>query len=151
MLFRSLAEAPKILREKMFDQENGRIAIRELARTHVVEGYYGKSVRCRDCKVNARCDGAHINFLRDQGFAQLEPLRDGAWAAEAEAQMLRLRPNPEVRLRDGRPAEPVAPSLAGFAPPEPAPVEPLVEFGRKAREARERRRLEFQKEAASPA
>ena len=33
--------------------------------------------------VNARCDGAHINFLRDQGFAQLEPLRDGAWAEDA--------------------------------------------------------------------
>lgn len=146
-----LAEAPKILREKMFDLETGRIAIRELARTHVIEGYYGKSVRCRDCKVNARCDGAHINFLRDQGFAQLEPLREGAWAAEAEAQLLRLRPQPEVRLRDGRPKEAVAPSLPGYAGPEAAPVEPLIEFGKKAREARERRRLEFQKEAASPA
>ncbi len=146
-----LAEAPKVLRENMFDLETGRIAIRELARTHVIEGYYGKSVRCRDCKVNARCDGAHINFLRDQGFAQLEPLREGAWASEAEAQLLRLRPQPEVRLRDGRPKEAVAPSLPGYAAPEPAPVEPLVEFGKKAREARERRRLEFQKEAASPA
>jgi len=146
-----LAEAPKVLRKAMFDMETGRVAIRELARTHVIEGYQGKSVRCRDCRVNARCDGAHINFLRDQGFAQLEPLREESWALEAEAQLLRLRPQPEVRLRDGRPLEAVAPSLPGYAPPEPAPVEPLIEFGNKAREARERRRLEFQKEAAPPA
>ena len=130
----------------MFDADTGRIAIRELARTHVVEGYWGKSLRCRDCRVNERCDGAHINFLRDQGFAQLEPLRDGAWADEAAAQMLRLRPAAAAALRDGRPLEPVAPSLPGFAPPQPAPVEPLIELGQRAREARERRRLEFAKQ-----
>ena len=74
----------------MFDPETGRIAIRELARTHVVDGYRAKSLRCRDCVVNDRCDGAHINFIRDQGFAELQPLRDGAWAENAAAQLLRL-------------------------------------------------------------
>src|SRR4030095_12342504 len=83
-----LIEAPKILRQEMFAGDSARIKMRELARTHVSEGYWGKSLRCRDCRLNARCDGAHINFLRDQGFAQLEPLRDGAWAEEAEQQML---------------------------------------------------------------
>lgn len=135
-----LTEAPRILAKKMFDPETGRLAIRELARTHVVEGYWGKSLRCRDCRVNDRCDGAHINFLRDQGFAQLEPLRAGEWADEAAAQMLRLRPEPPKRLRDGRPIEPVAPSLPGFASPEKAPEEPLIELARRARELREQRR-----------
>jgi molybdenum cofactor biosynthesis enzyme MoaA len=142
-----LAEAPKVLRKTLFDADTGRIAVRELARTHVVEGYWGKSLRCRDCKVNARCDGAHINFLRDQGFAQLTPLREGAWAEAAVEQLLRLRPQPPVRLRDGRPLEPVAPSLPGCAPPQAAPVEPLIELGQRVREARERRRLQ----AAAPA
>ena len=139
-----LAEAPKILRQAMFDQETGRIAIRELARTHVIEGYWGKSVRCRECRVNERCDGAHINFLRDQGFAQLDPLHDGTWADAATEQMLRLRPERPGRLRDGKPLEPVAESLPGFAPPEAAPVEPLIEIARQAREARERRRMQLQ-------
>jgi molybdenum cofactor biosynthesis enzyme MoaA len=141
-----LAEVPKILDKAMFDSETGRLAIRELARTHVVNGYWGKSLRCRDCRLNERCDGAHINFLRDQGFAKLTPLRDGAWADEAEQQMLRLRPEPPRRLRDGKPLEPVAASLPGFAGPQPAPVEPLIELGRRAREARERRRQAMQKE-----
>ena len=108
-------------------------------RAHVVEGYWGKSLRCRDCRVDDRCDGAHINFLRDQGFAQLEPLREGDWAAAAETQILRLRPEPPKRLRDGKPLEPVAPSLPGYEGPQPLPEEPLMANTRRAREARERR------------
>lgn len=137
-----LIEAIKVLRKTMFDPETGRLAIRELARTHVIEGYWGKSLRCRDCRLNDRCDGAHINFLRDQGFGKLTPLRDGAWADAATEQMFRLRPERPKRLRDGKPLEPVAPSLPGFAPAQPAPTEPLIEQARKAREERERRRLQ---------
>ena len=141
-----LAEPLKILTRKLFDPATGRVAIRELARTHVVEGYWGKSLRCRDCRLNDRCDGAHINFLRDQGFTELEPLREGAWADAAQSQMLAMRPEPPKRLRDGRPLEPVAPSLPGFEPPQAAPVEPLIEFAQRARELREQRRLQMQKE-----
>jgi hypothetical protein len=137
-----LVEAPKVLERKLFDPQTGRLAIRELARTHVVHGYLAKSLRCRDCVVSARCEGAHINFLRDQGFAQLEPLRDGAWAENAATQLLALRPEPLPRVRDGQPLQPVGPSLPGFAPPTPAPVEPLIEFAQKARELRERARQE---------
>src|SRR5205085_11838555 len=111
----TLVDAPQILDRKLFDPTTGRLAIRELARTHVVHGYLAKSLRCRDCVVSARCEGAHINFIRDQGFAQLEPLRQGAWAENAAAQLLALRPTPLPRVRDGRPLEPVAPSLPGFA------------------------------------
>ena len=137
-----LVDAPKVLERKMFDPANGRIAIRELARTHVVHGYLAKSLRCRDCVVNARCEGAHINFLRDQGFGELAPLRDGAWAESAAAQLLALRPTPLPRVRDGQPLQPVGPSLPGFAPPQAAPVEPLIEFAQKRREERERARQE---------
>jgi molybdenum cofactor biosynthesis enzyme MoaA len=139
-----LAEPLKVLRQNLFDPETGRVIIRELARTHVIEGYWGKSLRCRDCRINDRCDGAHINFIRDQGFAQLEPLRQGPWADQATEQIIRLRPQPPARLRDGRPVERVAPSLPGYAPPQPAPVEPLIELAQKARELRERRRQQLQ-------
>ena len=63
--------------------------------------------------------------------------------------MLRLRPEPPKRLRDGKPLEPVAPSLPGFAGPQPAAEEPLIEIARKARELKERRRQQLQ--SAPPA
>jgi len=143
-----LSEPLAVLRRSMFDTDTGRLNTRELARAHVVDGYFGKSLRCRDCRVNDRCEGAHINFIRDQGFAQMEPLREGAWADAAESQLLALHPQPPARLRDGRPMEPVAPSLPGYAPPQPTPEEPLIEFGRQAREAKERRRKQFEQPAA---
>jgi molybdenum cofactor biosynthesis enzyme MoaA len=148
-----MVEPLKVLPEKLFDPETGRVDWRQLAHLHVAEGYWGKSLRCRDCRLNERCDGAHINFLRDQGFAKLKPLREGAWAEEAEAQMLRMRPQPPQRLRDGRPLEPVAASLPGFAPPEKAPTDQLIVESQRAREARERRReqLQLAKEAQPPA
>jgi len=107
-----------------------------------VHGYLAKSLRCRDCVVSERCEGAHINFLRDQGFAELQPLRQGAWAEDAAAQLLALRPTPLPRVRDGQPLQPVAPSLPGFAPPKAAPVEPLIEFAQRTRELREQARQE---------
>jgi hypothetical protein len=137
-----LVDAPKVLERKMFDPETGRLAIRELARTHVVHGYLAKSLRCRECIVSARCEGAHINFLRDQGFAQLQPLREGEWAENAAAQLLALRPTPLPRVRDGQPLQPVGPSLPGFPPPKAAPAEPLIEFAQRTRELRERARQE---------
>jgi hypothetical protein len=148
-----MVEPIKVLPQKLFDPETGRVDWRQLAHLHVAEGYWGKSLRCRDCRLNERCDGAHINFLRDQGFAKLSPLREGAWAEEAEAQMLRMRPQPPQRLRDGRPLEPVAPSLPGFAPPEKAPTDQLIVETQRAREAREQRRqqLQLEKEAQPPA
>src|SRR6185436_1361337 len=137
-----LVEPPKILEKKMFDPETGRIAIRELARTHVVHGYPAKSLRCRDCVVTERCEGAHINFIRDQGFAELQPLREGAWAENAATQLLAMRPTPLPRVRDGQPLQPVGPSLPGFDAPQAAPVEPLIEFAQKKQEQRERARQE---------
>ena len=137
-----LVDPPKILEKKLFDPTTGRLAIRELARSHVVHGYLAKSLRCRDCVVTERCEGAHINFLRDQGFAQLDPLREGAWAEDAAAQLVALQPTPLPRVRDGQPLQPVGPSLPGFAPAQAAPIEPLIEFAQKKREDRERARQE---------
>src|SRR5262249_26325363 len=51
-----LAEPFKVLPKTLFDPETGRVAIRELARTHVVTGYWAKSLRCRGCRLNERCD-----------------------------------------------------------------------------------------------
>lgn len=47
------------------------------ARHYYWQRYLTKSHRCDGCRVNARCDGAHINYVRQFGYRALQPL-DGA-------------------------------------------------------------------------
>jgi MoaA/NifB/PqqE/SkfB family radical SAM enzyme len=121
-----LVERRRLLDHALFDRETGRLDVHALARHHVKEGYHAKSARCADCRVNDRCDGAHINFVRDQGLGRLGPLTTGAWADDATAQLTARWPVAPARIADGRPLEPVAPSLPGFAAPGKAPLDPLA-------------------------
>jgi hypothetical protein len=107
----------------MFDPATGRLDQRGLAQHHVATHYRGKSVRCGDCAANDRCDGAHINLIRDQGLALLTPLGEND---EAIAEVRRLHPRPISRLANGRPTEGVAPSLPGFAMPTGFVRDPLA-------------------------
>jgi MoaA/NifB/PqqE/SkfB family radical SAM enzyme len=131
-----LAPGMELLHERaiaarsMFDSETGRLDIKALARHHVASEYRGKSVRCADCRVTARCDGAHINMIRDQGLAILTPLVEGAEADAACAQVARLHPEPISRLANGRPVEARAPSLPGHAMPEGSVPDPLALIAR---------------------
>lgn len=119
-----------ILPLSLFDAESGRLAIRPLARHHITDHYRAKSVRCDDCRLTDRCDGAHVNMIRDQGLAILRPLGDGD---PMVAQLAALAPF--ARLATGRPALSAAASLPGFAGPRPAPPDPLAVAGRE-RDAR---------------
>jgi len=85
--------------------------------------------------------GRHINFHRDQGFAELQPLREGAWAENAAAQLLALRPTPRRASATAAAAARRA-ELARVPATQVAPVEPLIEFAQRARELRERARQE---------
>lgn len=107
----------------MFDPATGRLDHRGLAQHHVASHYRGKSERCRDCAANDRCDGAHINLIRDQGLAMLTPLAEGDAAL---VEVRRLHPEPISRLANGRPVEGVAPSLPGFAMPQSFVRDPLA-------------------------
>jgi MoaA/NifB/PqqE/SkfB family radical SAM enzyme len=134
-----LVAEPRILRKDVFDPATGRLAVRELARHHVRDEYRGKSLRCQDCRVNDRCDGVHVNMIRDQGLRILEPLTEGAWADDAAAQLEKRWPVPPRRLADGRPAQPPAKSLPGFPDTVPVVEDPLAVIGRKQQEAQLRR------------
>lgn len=134
----SLEPALKVLRPEMFD-ENGRLDIRTLSAFHIREGYKGKSSRCQDCRLADRCDGLHVNMIRDQGLAMLEPMTAGEWVDDAEAQLKVLHPEPIQRLENGRPKEPVAPSLPGFGEAPEPPEDPLAIKEREMEEKREAR------------
>lgn len=115
-----------ILPAAIFDDETGRLSIRPLARYHVEQKYLAKSVRCGDCVVNDRCEGAHINWVRDQGLGPLTPLVEGGEAERAVERLVHVFPEPPPRLANGRRPEPVGPSLPGYPEPQSAPPDPLA-------------------------
>jgi MoaA/NifB/PqqE/SkfB family radical SAM enzyme len=121
-----LAPARNVLPHWAFEPGTGRFSIRELTRYHVKEGYRSKSSRCDDCELANRCDGMHINMIRDQGLALLEPLTTGPWFEDAKAQLERLHPEPLTRIASGRPVQPAAESLPGYAAPTSVPEDPLA-------------------------
>jgi len=128
-----------ILEAGMFDRETGRLDIRELARHHVRARYRAKSVRCADCVLDARCEGAHVNMVRDQGLELLSPLESGDEAERMRARLEALYPEPPARLATASRPEPVAPSLPGFPAPGAAPLDPLAVISQAQQEKRERR------------
>jgi hypothetical protein len=134
-----LAEDPMDLSADLFNDETGRLEIRPLARYHVENRYRGKSVRCADCRVTDRCEGIHINMIRDQGLKRAQPLVEGAWADEAERQLLQRWPEPPSRVHYGREGLKPASSLPGFGSPDTAPHDPLAVIARKV-ESRDRKR-----------
>lgn len=134
----TLAAPPRVLRDSLF--EAGRLSIRELARDHVADGYRSQSLRCRDCRVADRCDGIHVNMVRDQGLRLAQPLVDGAWADEADRQLRALHPEPPPSLERGAPPLPPADSLPGYDRPTAEVVDPLaVVFRDKQRDRAKRR------------
>jgi pyruvate-formate lyase-activating enzyme len=128
-------EAPPRLPRGVF--RDGRLDPVPLAREHVRNHYRAKSLRCRDCALDAACEGAHIQWLRAHGLAALRPLG----AAEAA----RFASAPIDRLATGKPPEPVAPSLFGHPPPGRAGEDPLAALAR----AKANRRLRVITDASS--
>jgi len=131
-----------ILPARTVSRDTGRFVIRELAGYHVRYGYRARSSRCEDCVVESRCDGMHINMIRNQGLAQLTPLEQGDEAAQALALLTALHPEPPRRIRHGRAPQPVSPSLFGHATPDSAPRHPLeiIDEARKPERAARRQR-----------
>lgn len=134
-----LAEPVRRVEMELFAGGSGRIDIRELARMHIRDGYFAKSERCRDCRVTKRCDGIHINMIRDQGLRLARPLTSGAWADDAEAQLSARWPEPPRRVATGRQPEAPHRSLPGsMEPAEPArdPLAVIAERQQAQRAAR---------------
>ena len=136
----TLVDEPADLHARMFDLETGRIQVRPLAKYHIANKYRGKSVRCADCRVTDRCEGIHINMIRDQGLRQAKPLVKGSWADDAEAQLTARWPDPHHRVHHGRPSLGPSPSLPGFAEPDTAPRDPLAVIGEAVAEKAQRRK-----------
>ena len=144
-----IVDQPKILKASLFDTETGRIKIRNLASYHVAEHYRSKSVRCRDCVVNDRCDGQHINMIRDQGLRLLKPLKQGEWSENALKQLTEKWPEPPERIGVGMDHQSAPKSLEGFAEPSEVVEDPLAVIERKRAERKERMKARAARSAAA--
>ncbi len=142
-----LVDGVRRLSARLFEAETGRMSIRELAREHVSQHYHAKSVRCADCRVDARCEGLPINLIRDQGLRLARPLVEGPWAEAADAQLRARWPEPPARGLHGKPLEAPPPSLPGYAMPDGPVIDPLAAVAQRLRERREARQ---RGEAAGP-
>ncbi len=129
-----------LLPAELFDPGTGRVGIRALARHHVDTHYRSKSLRCRGCRVTDRCEGIHVNMVRDQGLRLAQPLTDGAWADDAEAQLVARWPTPPPRVEQGAPPLGAAPSLPGYAAPSGPVLDPLAVVARDKEKKRAARR-----------
>ncbi len=52
----------------------GRLEIFRWTRRYVEERYVTRSLRCSSCVHASGCEGAHVNFIRAHGYAQLQPV-----------------------------------------------------------------------------
>ena len=57
---------------------DGRLEVFRYTRRYILDGYRTKSLRCRDCREDARCDGMHINHVRAHGYQVMAPLAPAA-------------------------------------------------------------------------
>jgi len=131
-----------VLEQRLFDADTGRPDVHALAADHVRRGYRVQSLRCRRCVVSDRCDGVHVNMVRDQGLRLCRPLVEGAWPDDALAQLTARWPDPQQRVATGRPLASVVPSLPGYPPPATPPTDPLASLVRDKQDERARRRLQ---------
>jgi MoaA/NifB/PqqE/SkfB family radical SAM enzyme len=53
---------------------DGRLEIFRYTRRYILEHYRTKSLRCKDCREHARCDGLHINYVRAHGYSAMHPI-----------------------------------------------------------------------------
>ena len=52
---------------------DGKLEVFRYTRRYILDGYRTKSLRCRDCRENAHCEGMHINHVRAHGFKVMTP------------------------------------------------------------------------------
>ncbi len=60
---------------------DGRLEIFRYAKRFILDRYYVKSLRCKECVHDARCRGLHVNQVRAHGFGWIVPVKDPSEAA----------------------------------------------------------------------
>jgi hypothetical protein len=67
--------APRATLDTAMMGGDGRLEIFRFTRRYILDHYRTKSLRCRDCEENERCDGMHINAVRAHGYGVMQPIQ----------------------------------------------------------------------------
>lgn len=71
---RDLADRPVTLDTAAL-ADDGRIQMTSYTRRYILQNFYTKSLRCKECVHSESCRGMHITWVRAHGYAPLQPLR----------------------------------------------------------------------------
>lgn len=55
--------------------DDGRIQMTNFTKRYILQNFYTKSLRCKECVHSESCRGMHITWIRAHGFAPLQPIR----------------------------------------------------------------------------
>jgi MoaA/NifB/PqqE/SkfB family radical SAM enzyme len=72
---RAPREPAKVLDTTMM-LPDGRLEIFHYAQRYILDHYRTKSLRCRGCSRDARCDGLHVNYVRAHGYGAMRPITE---------------------------------------------------------------------------
>lgn len=85
-------EPPRTLDLSVFGAD-GDIGMFRFTRWYIINEYYTKSLRCAECAHTRHCRGAHINTVRNLGFAMLQPVQAGSDAFYEKALSIEMLQN----------------------------------------------------------
>ncbi|MCS6901889.1 MAG: radical SAM protein [Polyangiaceae bacterium] len=71
---RELSPRPTVLDTATL-ADDGRIHMASYTKRYILQNFYTKSLRCKECIYTSTCRGMHITWVRAHGYAPLEPIR----------------------------------------------------------------------------
>jgi MoaA/NifB/PqqE/SkfB family radical SAM enzyme len=70
---RAPRERPVVLDSAMMTPEGG-LEIFRFTKRYILERYWTKSLRCKGCRFEAKCEGMHVNYVRAHGYGVMQPV-----------------------------------------------------------------------------
>ena len=64
---------PRLLDTSMMTAD-GKLEIFRYAKRYILDRYFSKSLRCKQCVYNGSCRGMHINYVRAHGYGMMAPV-----------------------------------------------------------------------------
>jgi len=72
------ARAPRPVLDTAMMTPSGQLEIFRFTQRFILAHYYVKSLRCAECVHESDCLGLHVNYVRAQGFAAMQPITAAA-------------------------------------------------------------------------
>lgn len=68
--------APAVTLDAAMLDDDGKLEIFRYAKRYVLDRFFTKSLRCKECRFEGDCRGLHINYVRAHGYGVMQPVTD---------------------------------------------------------------------------